>query len=120
MRGRLFVVRGGRVSHADELEEYDAELELQLKREYNDVFPLFRYCVMTQEATYLCNAIERELVPDVPYPLFRVAMDDVWVWDKNRPTRIIPRVEVHTTQDLVIETLRSGGDTFDDSSAGER
>jgi hypothetical protein len=107
------MVRGGRVSHADELEEYDAELELQLKREYNDVFPLFRYCVMTQEATYLCNSIRRELVPDVPFPLFHLTMDDVWVWDKNRPTRIIPRVDVHTSQDLFVETLKTDGDLED-------
>jgi len=107
------------VSHADELEEYDAELELQLKREYNDVFPLFRYCVMTQEATYLCNAITREMVPEVPYPLFHIVMDDVWVWDKNRPTRIIPRVEVHTAQDLVVETLRPDGDTAAPAASDE-
>src|SRR6202008_370752 len=37
------------MSHTDELEEYDAELELRLKREYADVFPLFRFCVLTQE-----------------------------------------------------------------------
>ena len=95
------------MSHADELEEYDAELELQLKREYNDVFSLFRFCVLTQEATYLCNAVTRALVTEPSYPLFHVVMEDVWVWDKNRPTRIIPRVEIHTTQDLTVEILRA-------------
>jgi hypothetical protein len=95
------------VSHADELEEYDAELELQLKREYNDVFPLFRYCVLTQEATYLCNTVTRAVDAEPSYPLFHIVMDDVWVWDKNRPTRIIPRVEIHTTQDVTIEILNA-------------
>ncbi len=95
------------MSHADELEEYDAELELQLKREYNDVFPLFRYCVLTQEATYLCNSLTRDVDPQLAYPLFRVVMDDVWVWDKNRPTRIIPRVEIHSTQDVTVEILNA-------------
>jgi hypothetical protein len=106
------------VSHADELEEYDAELELQLKREYNDVFPLFRYCVLTQEATYLCNTVAREVDAKPSYPLFHIVMDDVWVWDKNRPTRIIPRVEIHTTQDVTIEILSADAPSADADGAG--
>lgn len=97
------------MSHADELDEYDAELELRLKREYNDVFPLFRYCVLTQEATYLCNSVERRIDIQPNYPLFHILMEDVWVWDKNRPTRIIPRVEISTAQDVTIEILTSDG-----------
>ncbi|MBM3634523.1 MAG: DUF2469 family protein [Actinobacteria bacterium] len=95
------------MSQIDELDEYDAELELRLKREYADVFPLFRYCVLTQEATYLCNKLERRYEPQAAYPFFHVVMEDVWVWDKNRPTRIIPRVEIHTTQDITVEVLRT-------------
>jgi hypothetical protein len=98
------------MSHADELEEYDAELELRLKREYNDVYPLFRYCVLTQEATYLCNSIERRVDLQPSYPLFRIVMEDVWVWDKNRPSRIIPRVEIDTSQDVTVEILRVEAD----------
>lgn len=94
------------MSHTDELEEYDAELELRLKREYADVYPLFHYCVLTQDTTYLCNHCVRQLLPHDSYPLFHITMEDVWVWDKNRPTRIIPRVEIHTTQDVTIEVLR--------------
>jgi hypothetical protein len=96
------------MSFTDELEEYDAELELRLKREYADVYPLFSYCVCTQEATYLCNRFVREVIPQPSFPLFHVVMDDVWVWDKSRPSRIIPRVEVYTTQDLTIESLKAG------------
>ncbi len=95
------------MSHTEELEEFDAELELRLKREYSDVYPLFGYCVCTQEATYLCNTFSREIIPQAAYPLFHVVMDDVWVWDKSRPSRIIPRVEIYTTQDLTIEILKS-------------
>ncbi|MSO45018.1 MAG: DUF2469 family protein [Thermoleophilia bacterium] len=97
------------MSHTEELDEYDAELELRLKREYVDVFPLFRYCVLTQEATYLCNQLERQYEPQAAYPFFHVVMEDVWVWDKNRPTRIIPRVEIHTSQDVTVEVLRTEG-----------
>ncbi|MGH3091780.1 MAG: DUF2469 family protein, partial [Gaiellaceae bacterium] len=41
------------MSHLDELDEYEAELELRLKREYSAVFSLFRYCIVTQDSTYL-------------------------------------------------------------------
>ena len=97
------------MSHVDELDEYDAELELRLKREYNDVFPLFRYCVLTQEATYLCNSVKRRIDIQPNYALFHIRMEDVWVWDKNRPTRIIPRVEISTAQDVTIEILTADG-----------
>ena len=46
------------MSHLDELDEYEAELELALKKEYQAVFALFRYCVLTQDATYLCNKLD--------------------------------------------------------------
>ena len=37
-------------------------------------------------------------------------MEDVWVWDKNRPTRMIPRVEVYTSADVTVEELKGEGD----------
>ena len=98
------------MSHLDELDEFEAELELQLKREYTAVFSLFRYCVLTQDATYLCNKLDLKVVPQASYPFFHVQMEDVWVWDKNRPTRIIPRAEVYTSGDVTVEELRGEGD----------
>ena len=44
------------------------------------------------------------------YPFFQLKMEDVWVWDKNRPTRIIPRAEVYTSSDLTVEELRGEND----------
>ena len=98
------------MSHLDELDEFEAELELTLKKEYAAVFGLFRYCVLTQDATYLCNRYDLEFMPREHYPFFRVVMEDVWVWDKNRPTRIIPRAEVYTSSDVTVEELRADGD----------
>ena len=98
------------MSHLDELDEFEAELELELKREYTAVFGLFRYCVLTQDATYLCNKLELKVVPQASYPFFHIQMEDVWVWDKNRPTRIIPRAEVYTSGDVTVEELRGEGD----------
>ena len=110
------------MAHLDDLDEYEAELELRLKREYQAVFGLFRYCVLTPDATYLCNKLERTYAPQPAYPFIRLRLEDVWVWDKNRPTRMIPRAEilvttgdipraeVYTSSDVTIEELRGEGD----------
>ena len=98
------------MSHLDELDEFEAELELRLKREYTAVFSLFRYCVLTQDATYLCNKLDLKVSPQAAYPFCHVQMEDVWVWDKNRPTRIIPRADVYTSGDVTVEELRGEGD----------
>ena len=101
------------MSHLDDLDEYEAELELALKKEYQAVFGLFRYCVLTQDATYLCNKLEvQQATPTAPGapPFFQLDLEDVWVWDKNRPTRIIPRAEIYTSSDVTVEELRGEND----------
>jgi hypothetical protein len=98
------------MSHVDELDEFEAELELRLKKEYTAVFSLFRYCVMTQDLTYLCNSYDHQIQHRDAYPYHRIEMEDVWVWDKNRPTRIIPRTRVFTSGDVTVEELRGEND----------
>ena len=98
------------MSHLDDLDDYEAQLELTLKKEYTAVFGLFRYCILTQDATYLCNKLDLKVQPQASYPFFHLVMEDVWVWDKNRPTRIIPRAEVYTASDVTVEELRGEGD----------
>jgi hypothetical protein len=98
------------VSHIDDLDEFEADLELQLKREYTAVFSLFRYCILTADATYLCNKLDLQVSQGANYPFFQLRMEDVWVWDKNRPTRMIPRAEVYTSGDVTVEELRGEGD----------
>ena len=93
-RRSLRELQSAAMSHLDELDDFEAELELRLKKEYSAVYSLFRYCVLTQDATYLCNKLDLQYVPQPAYPFFQLKMEDVWVWDKNRPTRMIPRVEV--------------------------
>ena len=98
------------MSNLDELDEYEAELELRLKREYSAVFGLFRYCIVTQDSTYLCNRHQLKVLPQTAYPFFHLTMEDLWVWDKNRPSRIIPRAEVFTSSDVTVEELRGEGE----------
>ena len=97
------------MSHIDDLDEFEAALDLRLKREYADVFELFRYCILTQEATYLCNKYDLVYSAQPSYPFYHLKMEDVWVWDKNRPTRLIPRAEIYTSSDVTVEELRSEG-----------
>ncbi len=58
--------------------------------------------------------------PQPSYPFFHVKMEDVWVWDKNRPTRMIPRAEVYTSSDVTVEELRGEGDEPDADRGGAR
>ena len=69
--------------------------------------------MLTQDATYLCNKLEvQQAAPTAPGapPFFQLDLEDVWVWDKNRPSRIIPRAEVYTSGDVTVEELRGEGD----------
>ena len=98
------------MSHLDELDEFEADLELRLKKEYAAVFPLFRYCVLTPDTTYLCNKVVLQPRLQPAYPLFEVEREDVWVWDKNRPSRMIPRTRIFTAGDVTVEELRGEGE----------
>ena len=46
---------------AEELDNYEAEVELSLYREYRDVVSQFSYVVETERRFYLANAVE--LIP---------------------------------------------------------
>ena len=99
------------MAHLDDLDEYEAELELRLKKEYQAVYGLFRYCVLTPDATYLCNRLEKTVATLQSYPFIDLKLEDVWVWDKNRPTLMIPRTEIIVVSgDVTIEELRGEGD----------
>jgi hypothetical protein len=82
------------MSHLDDLDEFEAELELTLKREYTAVFGLFRYCILTADATYLCNKLDLQVSPQASYPFFRVKMERRVGVGQNRPTPDHPAREV--------------------------
>ena len=43
----------------EDLERYEAEIELQLYKEYKDVAPMFTFVVETERRFYLANEVER-------------------------------------------------------------
>ena len=90
---------------AEDLDNYEAEVELSLYREYRDVVSQFSYVVETERRFYLANAVElisHSIGGDVYY---EVRMSDAWVWDMYRAARFVRYVRVITYKDVNIEEL---------------
>jgi hypothetical protein len=90
---------------ADDLENFEAERELQLAQEYQDVAGMFRYAVETERRFYLANSVDVRVVADGPRPLVELTLSDAWVWDMYRRTRFVPSVRVLTFKDVNVEEL---------------
>jgi hypothetical protein len=90
---------------AEELERYEADIELQLYHEYRDVLPMFRYVVETERRFYLANKVDIEVRNADADVYFDVRMQDAWVWDMYRPARFVHQVRVVTFKDVNIEEL---------------
>ena len=90
---------------SDDLENYEAERELQLAQEYQDVAAMFRFAVETERRFYLANDVQVTTVSDAARPLIEVVLTDAWVWDMYRKTRFVPRVRVLTFKDVNVEEL---------------
>ncbi|CAN5602145.1 DUF2469 domain-containing protein [soil metagenome] len=90
---------------AEDLEKYEAEMELQLYREYRDVVAIFTYVVETDRRFYLCNAVEVKVRAESGDAYFEVSMTDAWVWDMYRPARFAKNVKVLTFKDVNVEEL---------------
>jgi Protein of unknown function (DUF2469) len=92
---------------ADDLEAFEAERELQLAQEYQDVAGMFRYAVETERRFYLANSVDLRVVNDGPRPLVELKLNDAWVWDMYRRSRFVPSVRVLTFKDVNVEELPS-------------
>lgn len=90
----------------DDLEKYEAELELALYREYRDVLGMFNYVVETERRFYLANNVDVTPRSDGGDTYFEVRLTDAWVWDIYRPARFVASVRVITYEDVNIEELK--------------
>jgi hypothetical protein len=90
---------------AEDLEKYEAEMELSLYREYRDVVGLFSYVVETDRRFYLTNNVDLQVRGDGGEVYFEVTMSDAWVWDMYRPARFVKNVKVVTFKDVNVEEL---------------
>ena len=89
----------------EDLEQYEAEMELALYREYRDVVSIFKYVVETDRRFYLCNTVDVKARSESGDVFFEVTMSDAWVWDMYRPARFARNVKVLTFKDVNVEEL---------------
>ncbi|HLK95970.1 MAG TPA: DUF2469 domain-containing protein [Nocardioidaceae bacterium] len=89
----------------EDLEKYEAEMELALYREYRDVVSIFTYVVETDRRFYLCNNVDVTVRAESGEAYFEVTMTDAWVWDIYRTARFAKKVKVLTFKDVNVEEL---------------
>ena len=90
---------------AEDLENYETDMELQLYREYRDIAAQFSYVVETERRFYLANTVDVAVRNADGEVYFEVRMSDAWVWDMYRPARFVKTVRVLTFKDVNIEEL---------------
>ena len=90
---------------AQDLENYESDLELQLFREYRDVVSLFTYVVETERRFYLANQVDLQVLSGGGDVFYELRLADVWVWDIYRSNRFVRSVRVVTFKDVNIEEL---------------
>ena len=92
---------------ADDLENFEADRELQLAQEYQDIAGMFRYAVETDRRFYLANNVDVKVVSEGPRPIVEVTLTDAWVWDMYRKSRFVPKVRVLSFKDVNVEEYLS-------------
>ena len=90
---------------AEDLENYETDMELQLYREYKDIVAQFSYVVETERRFYLTNDVDLQPRTSDGEVYFELTMRDAWVWDMYRPARFVKTVRVLTFKDVNIEEL---------------
>ena len=93
------------MSAEEDLERYEAEIELQLYQEYRAVLPMFRYVVETDRRLYLANQVTVQPRVGPGETHFSVELGDAWVWDMYRSTRFVSSVRVVSFHDINVEEL---------------
>ena len=91
---------------SDDLENFEAERELQLAQEYQDVAGMFRYAVETERRFYLANDVKVTVSGDGARPVIELELTDAWVWDMFRQSRFVSTVRILTRNDVNVEELR--------------
>lgn len=95
---------------AEDLENYETDMELQLYREYRDVVNLFSYVVETERRFYLANHVDLQARSADGEVYFDLTLQDAWVWDVYRTARFVKNVRVITFKDVNVEELIKSDD----------
>ena len=89
----------------EDLERYEADIELQLYKEYKDVIPMFSYVVETERRFYLANEVEQVVREAGGRTFVELQLRDAWVWDMYRTSRFVQQVRIVTFKDVNVEEL---------------
>jgi hypothetical protein len=89
----------------EDLERYEAEIELQLYKEYKDVCPMFSYVVETERRFYLANEVRQHVRTEGDRTYVELELRDAWVWDMYRTSRFVQSVQIVTFRDVNVEEL---------------
>ena len=89
----------------EDLERYEAEIELQLYKEYKDVCPMFSFVVETERRFYLANEVHQLVKTDGGRTYVELELRDAWVWDMYRTSRFVQSVQIVTFRDVNVEEL---------------
>ena|SRR5579864_1377499 len=92
------------MSAEEDLDRFEAEIELALYEEYRAVLPMFHFVVETERRFYLANEVKVTPHEDGA-TWFEVELGDAWVWDMYRPARFVASVRVVTFKDVNVEAL---------------
>lgn len=90
---------------AEDLEKFEAEVELALYQEYRAVLAMFKYVVETDRRFYLANEVAMETIISGNQTYLKITLSDAWVWDMYRPVRFVEKVSVISFKDVNIEEL---------------
>ena len=93
------------MSAEEDLDQFEAEVELALYQEYRAVLPMFKYVVETERRFYLANDVTVTPRAGAGTTYFEVELGDAWVWDMYRPARFVSSVRVVTYKDVNVEEL---------------
>jgi hypothetical protein len=90
---------------SEDLERYEADIELQLYKEYKDVCPMFSYVVETERRFYLANDVHQSVHERDGRTYIELELADAWVWDMYRTSRFVQSVRIVTFKDVNVEEL---------------
>jgi Protein of unknown function (DUF2469) len=90
---------------SEDLERYEADIELQLYKEYKDVCPMFSYVVETERRFYLANEVTQTVREQGGRAFIELELSDAWVWDMYRTSRFVQSVRIVTFKDVNVEEL---------------
>ncbi len=90
---------------AEDLEQYESEVELALYQEYKTVVDMFTHVVETERRFYLANDVNLVTKTADGRTWFELELRDAWVWDMYRPNRFVQHVKVVTFKDVNIEQI---------------